>query len=428
MHRVKGNCRYSAYGVMHMDTWLDDGDWDLIHFNFGLWDWYGWSQEPKASLEAYAANLERIVTKLQATQSKIIFALTTPPCVGPERKVKITITEERAKEFNDTALAVMEKHGVEINDLYTLMSGNRVEYQQGPGNVHYHNEAKQLQANQVAKTIENALAKITASAETAVPATRAEDAAILRLWPIEQVGGEQNRLKELYRDRRGRKQLCGIIDPYLTVYPAKSAQPTPAVVYCPGGAYKILGIPSAETIKQWNDLGITLFVLKYTIPDNPNAAFEDVQRAMRLVRHQAKKWNVDPNNIGLFGNSAGGHLSARLTQNYDQKAYQPIDEADRLSCEPNFALLQCAAYFQGQKLDKDFDAELFHMKHKVAPTFLTYSKDDKFCVGGKAYAKKLNEAGGTIHLELFEKGGHGMGGCDWFTPMSQWLKKQQIIK
>ena len=250
---------------------------------------------------------------------------------------------------------------------------------------------------------------------------------IIRLWPIDQVGGEQNRLKEQYRERRGGKQLCGILDPNLTVYQVKSATPTPAIVYCPGGAYKVLGLPSDADIKNWHDLGITVFVLKYTIPDNLDAAFKDVQRAVRLVRHQAKKWNVDPNMIGLFGNSAGGHLSARLTQNYNQKAYAPIDAADAVSCEPNFAILQCAAYFQGRRMDQDFDAELFHMKNKVAPTFLTYSKDDKFCKGGVEYEKRLKEAGGEIHLKLYEKGGHGMGGCDWFSEAATWLKTRNIV-
>ena len=70
-------------------------------------------------------------------------------------------------------------------------------------------------------------------------------------------------------------------------------------------------------------------------------------------------------------------------------------------------------------MDKDFDTEFFPMKSRVAPTFLTYSKDDKFCKGGVEYAKRLTEAGGSIELKLFEKGGHGMRGCDWFSPMSQ---------
>ncbi len=259
-------------------------------------------------------------------------------------------------------------------------------------------------------------------------AESATEPPVIRLWPIDRVGGEANRLKEIYRDRRGRKQLCGVLDPNMTVYQVKSDAPTPALIYCPGGAYKILGLPSPQAIKAWHELGISVFVLKYTIPDAPDAAFKDVQRAVRIVRHQAKKWNVDPKRIGLFGNSAGGHLSARLTQNYEHAAYEPIDEADTVSCEPNFATLQCAAYFQGREMDKDFDAELFHMKNKTAPTFLTYSKDDKFCKGGIDYAKQLTDAGGKIELKLFAKGGHGMAGCDWFTPMSQWLKKQQIVK
>lgn len=257
-----------------------------------------------------------------------------------------------------------------------------------------------------------------------MPLAGKNNAPVIRLWPIGRVGGEQNRLKEVYRDRRGKAQLCGILDPNITVYLAKSANPTPALLYCPGGAYKVLGLPSPETIKQWNDLGMSVFVLKYTIPDDPDAAFKDVQRSMRLLRHQAAKWNVDPNRIGLFGNSAGGHLSARLTQNYDQKVYEGIDEADRESCEPDFAILQCAAYFHGRPLGKELDTSLFHMKNKVAPTFLTYSKDDKFCAGGVEYANALQASGGTIHLKLFDKGGHGMAGCDWFSAAAAWWKER----
>ncbi len=416
VHRVKGNCRYSAFGVQHIDTWLGEGDWDVIHFNFGLWDWYGWSQDQRATPESYAANLDAIATKLKATGAELIFAVTTPPCIGPERKVKISVSEARAKEFNDAALAVMQKHGIALNDLYTPIAGKRAQYQLGANNVHYNDAGKALQAKQVAQAIEAGLTQSASSAS------------IIRLWPIERVGGEPNRLKEEFRTNpRGIKQLCGIKDPYLTVFKANSRQPTPAVVYCPGGAYKILD-PQRPLVEWLNAQGITVFMLKYTIPDQPDAAFEDIQRAMRLVRHQAKQWNVDPDNIGVIGNSAGGHLAARLTQNYDQKVYEPIDAADQVSCEPDFAVLQCAAYFQGRKMDKEFDAALFHMKAKVAPTFLTYSKDDKFCKGGEEYAKRLTDAGGSIELKLFEKAGHGMGGCDWFSAAAEWLKEQGVIQ
>ncbi len=255
-----------------------------------------------------------------------------------------------------------------------------------------------------------------------------QDRPVIRLWPIELVGGEPNRLKEEYREQNGRKQLSVIRDPNLTVYQAENAKPTAALVYCPGGAYRILGMPSEERLTRWTDLGITVFVLKYTIPEDLDAAFKDVQRAMRLVRHQAERWNIDPNRVGLFGNSAGGHLSARLSQNYAQPAYDPIDEADRSSCEPDFVVLQCAAYFFGRPPGAELDGDLFHMTNKVAPTFLTYARDDKFCEGGVAYEKALRDAGHATRIKLFDQGGHGMKGCDWFPAARDWLREQHVIK
>ena len=165
VHRVDGNCRWSAYGDENIEQWLGEGDWDLIHFNFGLWDWYGWSQDAKSTPESYAKSLESIVAKMKANTSKanggkgakLIFATTTPPCSGPEKKVKIIVSDERAKEFRDAALAVMKKHGVAINDLYGLIDKKRVQYLQGPDNVHYHNDGKALQAKQVAEVIAAAL-------------------------------------------------------------------------------------------------------------------------------------------------------------------------------------------------------------------------------------------------------------------------------
>ena len=75
---------------------------------------------------------------------------------------------------------------------------------------------------------------------------------VIRLWPIEKVGGEANRLKETYRDYRGRVHLCEVKDPTLTVYPAKTDKPATALIYNPGGAYMILDLPSQQTIQKWN--------------------------------------------------------------------------------------------------------------------------------------------------------------------------------
>ena len=68
------------------------------------------------------------------------------------------------------------------------------------------------------------------------------------------------------------------------------------------------------------------------------------------------------------------------------------------------------------------------LKNKIAPTFLTYSKDDKHYPGGQNYADAMKKSGQPFHLKLYGKGGHGMSGCDWFSEATLWMKKQKIIK
>jgi len=159
VHRVTTNCRWSAYGDEHIAEWLGDSKWDVIHFNFGLWDWYGWSQETKATPESFAASLDGIVKQLKKTEATLIFANTTPPCIGPERKVKLVITEARAKEFATAAAEVMAKHGVRVNDLYSVIGTERAKYQRGENDVHYNDAGRELLAKQVANVIEGVISE-----------------------------------------------------------------------------------------------------------------------------------------------------------------------------------------------------------------------------------------------------------------------------
>lgn len=165
VHRPKTNCRWSAYGNEHIKEWIGDSKWDVIHFNFGLWDWYGWSQDPKATPESYAASLDGIVRQLKPTGARLIFGMTTPPCIGPERKVKIVITEARAKEFNNAARAVMKKHGVGINDLYSAIGPQRRKYQRNENDVHYTEAGRDVLAAKVAMAVRAVLARKAAAVE-----------------------------------------------------------------------------------------------------------------------------------------------------------------------------------------------------------------------------------------------------------------------
>lgn len=250
---------------------------------------------------------------------------------------------------------------------------------------------------------------------------------VIRLWPIEQVGGVLNRLKEEVTNE-GKTRYRNIKDPNLTVYPVHRPEPTPAVIYCPGGAYKHL-TPRPEIIQWLNDSGVTVFMLKYTVSEDREAAFRDVQRAMRVVRHDAERWNIDPGQLGLLGSSAGGHLVARLSQNYETPAYRAFDEADKESCEPAFVVLASAAYFfKGKGEERELAlAEEFPMKARVAPTFLVYAKDDRsHCAGGVAYEKALKAAGGSTRIVVSDTGGHGLNNVNWYPECRQWLKEVGI--
>ena len=381
--------------------------------------------------EDIAQGLKAVVTELRQRLPDTEIALLS---VFPRDHPRIKGDRELTQKLNALlpALAVQEKvtfHNFEPHYLNDDGSLNAELY--GKDLLHLNNKGYETWAKALAPVLKQAGLEIKAqeASQNQEPVAASTGTNIVRLWPIDRIGGEENRLKEEYRERnKGNKQLCGVKDPNLTFYPAKSNQPSPAVIYSPGGGYGILALPSQSEIKSWNDLGISLIVFKYTIPKQYDAAFQDIQRAVRTVRHQAEKWNIDPKRIGLFGNSAGGHLSARLMNNFDQNAYDPIDEIDKESAEPNFAILQCSAYFNGIPRGEALDQTYFHLKHKVAPTFLTYAKDDIHYPGGQNYTDAMKKAGYPIHLKTFEKGGHGMKNCDWFSEATAWMKENNFIK
>ena len=153
VHRPNTNCRWSAFGNEKIEEWVGPTKWDVIHFNFGLWDWYGWSQQVKATPESYARNLDNIVTKLKKSNATLIFGMTTPPCIGSENSSKIVVSEDRAKQFNDAARAVMKSHGVPVNNLYAVIGKDREKYQRGENDVHYNEAGRDLLAARVAETV-----------------------------------------------------------------------------------------------------------------------------------------------------------------------------------------------------------------------------------------------------------------------------------
>ena len=158
------------------------------------------------------------------------------------------------------------------------------------------------------------------AAEAAETANRPE----IAIWPNGLPAGakpiDAKRIAELQK-KQTEERISYVETPSLTIYPAPAETANGcAVVICPGGGYNILAWPKEglEVAEWFNSIGVTAAVLKYRVPrrdpDTPHVEpLQDAQRAVRLVRHHAKEWNVDSKRVGILGFSAGGHLAATLT-------------------------------------------------------------------------------------------------------------------
>ncbi|QDU96954.1 SGNH/GDSL hydrolase family protein [Lignipirellula cremea] len=163
VHRPPANCGSTAIGVENLDAWLGDGDWDVIHFNWGLWDINrrvngkrNLDGQISATEEEYAERLEQLVVRLKKTGATLIWAPTTFVQGGFGRRPGDEV------RYNAIAAEIMEKHNVQINDLHAL-SAKFPRYGETPegkpemfksvGNVHFTPEGSRVLAEQVAKSI-----------------------------------------------------------------------------------------------------------------------------------------------------------------------------------------------------------------------------------------------------------------------------------
>ncbi len=161
----KGNAGPTIRGVAQIDKWLGRNKWDVIHFNWGLWDMYGWEYwESDRSPAKYKKRLEKLVKRLKKTGAVLIWATTTPVCPKPEQTMvtrfkegKALISTKTEKEYLDAAREVMEKHKIITNDLHALMKGKRKKYALADNDVHFNKEGRKKQAEQVAIAIQKAL-------------------------------------------------------------------------------------------------------------------------------------------------------------------------------------------------------------------------------------------------------------------------------
>lgn len=236
-------------------------------------------------------------------------------------------------------------------------------------------------------------------------------------------------------------RVTNVSSPTLAVYrPAKEIDCGAAVVICPGGGYGILAYNKEGTeVAEWlNTIGVTGIVLKYRVPARKDRArhdapLEDAQRAVGYVRHRASQWGIDPQRIGILGFSAGGHLAATASNTFDKRTYEPIDDADRASCKPDFSVLIYPAYLVDKKTNELSPEN--KVTKETPPTFIAMAEDDGVGVEGPLFyylALKQNKVPAEMHL--YPTGGHGYGlrpsqhlVSTWPARVADWMKSRGLL-
>jgi acetyl esterase/lipase len=257
--------------------------------------------------------------------------------------------------------------------------------------------------------------------------------------------------------------------PSLTIYksPAEKANGT-AVLVCPGGGYG--GLANDHEGKQiaefLNGLGVSAFVLKYRTANKERpgplhpAPLTDAQRALRLIRSNAKEFGVDPGRIGIWGFSAGGHLASSAGTHFDGGDKDAKDPINRQSCRPDFMILSYPVISMqdgvthdgskknllGPKPDEKL-VELMSNEKQVTkdtpPTFIFHTTEDVVVKAENAILFYLacKKSGVPVEMHIYEKGRHGVGlGRDpqwtggeksvetWPERLKDWMKMRGLLE
>jgi acetyl esterase/lipase len=285
----------------------------------------------------------------------------------------------------------------------------------------------------------------------------ADNPVVVELWPgnapdeIGNIGAEKFVLSPKLERKQVEvteptKMVTNVTKPTITVRkPAKDKDTGTAMVICPGGGYwNLYWQLEGEEVAAWlNSLGVTGIILKYRVPRRPDEPkgeparrpLQDAQRAVRLVRSKAKEWDISPERIGIVGFSAGGHLAIATATSFERSSYEPIDDIDKISCRPDFAVLVYSGYLKAK--DKEDLAPGLHIPNGTPPVFLAHGGDDIVSSPEHSVVMylALKRAGVPAELHIYATATHDFGVrhsdhpySTWTESCSNWLRHQGFLK
>ncbi|WP_179562565.1 alpha/beta hydrolase [Sphingomonas sp. R3G8C] len=261
----------------------------------------------------------------------------------------------------------------------------------------------------------------------------------LPLWPGA-IPGARRALPQRRIEQRSQsadfddRWLYGVAAPTLEVR-RPAFQDGSAVILVPGGGYGFLSIDNeGEEQARWlTQRGVTCFILYYRLPGEGWAnrglvPLQDMQRAVRLVRHRAGEFGVDPARLAVLGFSAGGHLAGSAITRFAEKTYAPVDAADTQSARPDLAgliypvITLSEAFVHAGSRDNLLGEGASAAATQAAsverlvsdgtpPTFLTAASDDGLVPiqNSLAMYQALLAKARPCEFHGFDQGGHGFG-------------------
>jgi acetyl esterase/lipase len=277
----------------------------------------------------------------------------------------------------------------------------------------------------------------------------------IELWSSEVPGSiKANDYFEVYNENLD--QLRKVVNPTLTMFVPENPNGT-SIVICPGGGYAYLAIKKEGFIvAQWlNTLGITTFVLKYRLPsddimeDKSVGPLQDAQEAIRIIRRNAEKWQLNTERIGVLGFSAGGHVAATLSTHYKDEVYHV---SDTTSAKPDFTILVYPVISMDEKIghqgsrnrllginaSKELKENFSNEKHidsLTPPAFIVHASNDNGVLVENSLAfylgLKNNKVSAELHLYQDGKHGFGLGKTGtsqfWTQQCERWLRTNKYI-